>query len=166
MTAVNPYSGPSTLKELVAERAAWKQAGQVVVFTNGCFDLLHAGHIDLLKKARSFGDILVIGLNVDASIQDAKGEDRPILPFEERAEILSAFACVDRVVGFAEETPEALINALVPDVLVKGSDWQLDAIVGRETVESAGGRVERVELLSGRSTSEIIRRIREESSAS
>lgn len=161
MTRSEPYPGPSTLDSLKKERAAWRKEGAIVVFTNGCFDLLHSGHVDLLRKAKSFGDKLIVGLNEDESIRRSKGGDRPVLPFGERAEILCALASVDRVIGFSEDTPARLIAELLPDVLVKGADWALGEIVGRQEVESAGGRVERVQLVSGKSTSEIIRKIRE-----
>jgi D-beta-D-heptose 7-phosphate kinase/D-beta-D-heptose 1-phosphate adenosyltransferase len=157
-----PYPGPVSLDDLLEERARWREEGRRVVFTNGCFDLLHAGHVDLLQKARALGDLLVVGLNDDDSLRRAKGEGRPLLPLEERAEVLQALECVDRVVAFGEDTPARLLEALVPDVLVKGADWPADQIVGRETVEAAGGRVERVELREGRSTTGIIGRVRGE----
>jgi len=151
---------PSRLDDLLPERQAWRRSGCQVVFTNGCFDLLHPGHVALLEAARGEGDVLVVGLNSDASVRRLKGAGRPILPAEERAETLLALEAVDRVVTYEDDTPAALIQALVPDVLIKGSDWALDAIVGRDAVEAAGGRVVRVDLLPGRSTSGLVERVR------
>ncbi len=150
----------STLDELVAERRAWRAAGQQVVFTNGCFDLLHAGHVALLESARSEGDVLVVGLNSDASVQRLKGPQRPIVPADERAETLLALEAVDRVVLYADDTPAALIAALLPDVLVKGADWGPGTIVGADTVEAHGGRVVRAALVPERSTTRIVDSIR------
>ena len=149
-----------TLPEILAERAQWKAAGRAVVFTNGCFDLLHPGHVALFEAARSQGDLLVVGLNSDRSVRALKGEGRPLVPERERAETIAALEAVDRVVIYDEDTPRAVITALGPDVLVKGADWALDAIVGREEVEAGGGRVVRVELLPGRSTTSMVSRIR------
>ena len=148
------------LADLLVERKAWKSSGTVVVFTNGCFDLLHSGHVALFEAARAQGDVLVVGLNSDRSVRALKGEGRPLLPEEERAETLEALEAVDRVVVYDEDTPREIITALAPDVLVKGADWAADAIVGREEVEAAGGRVVRVELLPGRSTTAMVARIR------
>ena len=131
-----------------------------MVFTNGCFDLLHPGHVHLLEAARSEGDRLVVGLNSDASVRRLKGDARPVLPESERAEALLCLEAVDRVLVYDDETPRAVIAALIPDVLVKGADWALASIVGREEVEAAGGRVVRVELVPGRSTSALLERIR------
>lgn len=130
------------------------------MFTNGCFDLLHPGHIRTLEKARSFGDALVVGVNSDRSVREMKGSGRPILPEHERAEILAALESVDAVVIFDEPTPHETIAALVPDVLVKGGDWASDAIVGREVVEAAGGRVISIPVVAGHSTSAILEKIR------
>lgn len=130
-----------------------------IVFTNGCFDLLHPGHIRLLEEARSFGDILVVGLNSDSSVRGVKGESRPLIPEAERAEVLAALAAVDFVLVFAEPTPRELIARLLPDVLVKGSDWGLGEIVGREEVERAGGRVISIPLQPGYSTTGILQKI-------
>lgn len=132
------------------------------MFTNGCFDLLHAGHVRYLAAARALGDILVVGLNDDAAIERLKGPGRPIMRLAERAEVLTALAAVDHVIVFAEDTPLSLIVALEPDVLVKGGDWALDDIVGRAEVERRGGRVERIPLVPGLSTTELIRRVRGE----
>ena len=126
---------------------------------NGCFDLLHPGHLALLEAARREGDLLVVALNSDASVRRLKGEGRPIVPQAERAEVLLALEPVDAVVLYEEDTPLALVRALLPDVLVKGSDWAEDAIVGRAEVEAAGGRVVLVDLLPGRSSSAIVERI-------
>jgi rfaE bifunctional protein nucleotidyltransferase chain/domain len=131
-----------------------------VAFTNGCFDLLHPGHLALLEAARAEGDVLVVGLNSDASVRGLKGEGRPVFPEAERAETLLALEAVDAVVVYDEATPLETIVALRPDVLVKGADWAEDAIVGRAEVEAAGGRVVRVELVPGRSTTSLVERIR------
>ena len=130
------------------------------MFTNGCFDLLHPGHIETLEKARSLGDALVVGVNSDRSVREMKGSGRPILPEHERAEILAALESVDAVVIFDEPTPRETIAALLPDVLVKGGDWASDAIVGREEVEAAGGKVISIPVVAGHSTSAILEKIR------
>ncbi len=153
-------SAATPLRELVAERQAWRASGRRVVFTNGCFDLLHAGHVRLLEAARSQGDLLVVGLNSDASVRRLKGPTRPVLPEDERAEALRALEAVDRVVLYEQDTPLETIRALVPDLLVKGADWAPGTIVGADVVEAAGGRVVRVELLAGRSTTGLIERTR------
>jgi len=148
-----------TLEKTVALARRARDNGERIVFTNGVFDLLHAGHVRYLRHARSLGDLLIVGLNADRSVRANKGPGRPITPEAERGEILEALTFVDAVVIFEEETPLDLINALKPDVLVKGADWADDAIVGREIVERRGGRVVRVPLEPGRSTSAIIQRI-------
>lgn len=150
----------SSLPALLAERQGWRQQGCRVVFTNGCFDLLHAGHLGLLEQARQAGDLLVVGLNSDRSVRELKGPSRPLLPERERAETLLALEPVDRVVVYDEPTPLETISALLPDILVKGADWALDAIVGRDVVEAAGGQVVRVELTPGRSTSAVLERMK------
>ncbi|MEQ1855947.1 MAG: D-glycero-beta-D-manno-heptose 1-phosphate adenylyltransferase [Longimicrobiales bacterium] len=133
-----------------------------VVFTNGCFELLHAGHVTYLDRARSFGDALVVGLNSDASARRlGKGAGRPIVGEDDRARVVAALESVDAVCLFDEETPAHLIAELVPDVLVKGADWRLEDVVGRDLVESAGGRVELIPLLEDRSTTALLRRARE-----
>lgn len=137
-----------------AVRAAQRR-GERVVFTNGCFDLLHVGHVRSLEQARAQGDRLVVALNTDASVRRNKGPGRPIVPARQRAEVLAALACVDYVVLFAEATPLAIIEALRPDVLAKGGDWALDAIVGRAEVESWGGRVLQLREVPGVRTSLI-----------
>jgi len=151
---------PALLADLIDERAAWRAAGLKVVLTNGCFDLLHAGHLALLEMARGHGDVLVVALNSDASVRGLKGDGRPVVPEDERAEVLLSLDAVDRVVLYDEPTPIAVVRALLPDVLVKGADWAADDIVGRPEVERAGGRVVRVPLVPGRSTSAVIGRIR------
>lgn len=135
--------------------------GKKVVFTNGCFDLLHAGHVRYLEAAKALGDCLVVGLNSDASVRRLKGEGRPLNPQEDRAEVLAGLAAVDVVVVFEEDTPAELIAEVLPDVLVKGADWPEDKIVGAEVVKARGGKVVRIPLLEGRSTSALLRAIRE-----
>jgi len=146
-----------TSAALVAIRNRLREEGRTVVFTNGCFDLLHAGHIRLFREARKLGDVLIVALNSDASIRRLKGRSRPIYPLKERQEILAAVAVVGFVTSFSEDTPRRIIASLLPDVLVKGGDWKPDQVVGREEVEAAGGRVVIVPYLMGRSTSSIIR---------
>jgi len=147
------------LSELVAARAQLRQRGQRVVFTNGCFDLLHPGHVRYLQQARALGEALIVALNSDRSVRELKGPSRPILKEDERAEVMAALACVDFVTIFDEPTPREIIAALLPDVLVKGGDWSLDTIVGREEVEAAGGQVLSLPFVDGVSTSEVIARI-------
>jgi D-beta-D-heptose 7-phosphate kinase/D-beta-D-heptose 1-phosphate adenosyltransferase len=151
------------LHALLDARGMMKRAGKRLVFTNGCFDLLHAGHVRYLSEARALGDALVVGLNSDRSVRRLKGEGRPILNEQERAEVIAALEAVDYVIIFDEETPHELIAALLPDVLVKGGDWPLDQIVGRDEVEAAGGRVLSLPYVEGSSTSDIIERIRNRS---
>ena len=139
---------------------ARRAAGDRVVFTNGVFDLIHPGHLRYLQHARSLGDLLIVGLNSDASVRRNKGAGRPINPEAERAEVLGALACVDAVVLFDEDTPADIIHAVQPDILVKGADWPADQIVGRDTVEARGGRVVRVAVEQGYSTSAILERIK------
>lgn len=147
------------LADLIAVLRPLRAQGRTVVFTNGCYDLIHAGHLALLERAAGEGELLVIGLNGDASVRRLKGPARPILPFDERARLLAALEVVDWVTRFDEDTPAEIIRALGPDVLVKGGDWALDHIVGRDTVEGRGGRVVRVPLVPGLSTSGIVERI-------
>ncbi len=137
-----------------------RAAGKVIVFTNGVFDLLHVGHLRYLAQARRLGDALLVGVNSDRSVRLIKGADRPIVSELERAEILEALACVDAVVIFDADTPAALIDALQPDILVKGADWAADAIVGRDIVEARGGRVVRIAIEPGHSTTKIVDTIR------
>jgi D-beta-D-heptose 7-phosphate kinase/D-beta-D-heptose 1-phosphate adenosyltransferase len=137
-----------------------RTGGKTVVFTNGVFDLLHPGHVRYLQRARTLGDALIVGVNSDRSVRVNKGPGRPITPEQERAEILAALACVDAAVIFDEDTPRDLIAALQPDVLVKGADWAVDAIVGRDIVEGRGGKVVRVAIEPGHSTTKMIEKIR------
>lgn len=155
-----------TLEEAIVRFGRQKRSGRRVVFTNGCFDLLHPGHICSLEQARQLGDALIVGLNSDASVRQLKGEGRPVLPERERAEILAALECVDAVVIFDGLTPRETIAKLLPDILVKGGDWPGDQIVGREEVEAAGGRVVSIPVVPGYSTTEILRKIREGAPAS
>ena len=147
---------PALRRELAPLRAA----GKKVVFTNGCFDILHAGHARYLHEARREGDVLVVGLNSDASVSRLKGEGRPVVPEADRAELLASLECVDYVVVFPEDTPQRLIEQVEPDVLVKGEDWKTKGVVGAEFVEARGGKVVLVNLLPGRSTTGIVERVR------
>lgn len=140
------------------ERERLRAAGRRVVFTNGCFDILHCGHVQYLAAARALGDALVVGLNSDSSVRINKGPSRPIVPQDDRAEVLLALRSVDYVVLFDDETPLWLIETLLPDILVKGRDWAHN-VVGREAVEAAGGRVVLAEMVAGRSTTNIIERV-------
>jgi len=149
-----------TRDEAVAFVHGRRARGETIVFTNGVFDLLHPGHVRYLQRARALGDALIVGVNSDRSARANKGPSRPITPDAERAEVLSALACVDAAVVFDEDTPWHLIAALQPDVLVKGADWADDAIVGRDIVEARGGRVVRVPVEAGHGTTAIIERIR------
>lgn len=147
-------------REELIERVGRQSRGSLrIVFTNGCFDLLHPGHIRLLEEARSLGDVLVVGLNSDASVRSVKGESRPLVPEAERAETLAALAAVDFVTIFDELTPRELIAGLLPDVLVKGADWGANEIVGRAEVEQAGGQVVSISLQPGYSTTAILQKI-------
>ena len=137
------------------------RGNQRVVFTNGCFDLLHPGHVQTLESSRALGDALIVGMNSDASIREIKGEGRPVVSERERAEILAALECVDAVVIFDDLTPRETITALLPDVLVKGGDWAGDQIIGREEVEAAGGRVVSVPVVTTYSTTAILQHIRD-----
>jgi D-beta-D-heptose 7-phosphate kinase/D-beta-D-heptose 1-phosphate adenosyltransferase len=145
--------------ELLIERERLRREGKRLVFTNGCFDLLHPGHVRYLAHARSLGDALAVALNSDASVRALKGEGRPVLNQDERAEVLAALEAVDYVTVFDEETPRELIAALLPDLLVKGGDWPIEEIVGREEVEAAGGQVLSLPFVEGSSTTDIIQRI-------
>jgi D-beta-D-heptose 7-phosphate kinase / D-beta-D-heptose 1-phosphate adenosyltransferase len=150
----------STLPALIEQRRTARVAGRRVVFTNGCFDLLHPGHVALLEEARGRGDLLVVGLNSDRSVRRIKGPGRPLVPEAERAEVLLALEAVDRVVIFDQPTPLDVVRALLPDVLVKGADWAAGTIVGADVVEAAGGEVVRVALLPGRSTTRLLEHAR------
>jgi len=149
-----------SLPEAVAFVESRRRLGQRIVFTNGVFDLLHPGHVRYLQAARREGDVLIVGINSDRSVRANKGLSKPVMPEHERAEVLEALACVDAVTLFDEDTPAVTIERLQPDVLVKGADWAADAIVGRDIVESRGGRVVRMPIEGGWSTSAIIERAR------
>jgi len=139
---------------------AWKQAGEEVVFTNGCFDIIHRGHIEVLAQTADLGDRLIIGLNSDSSIQKLKGEDRPIIEEQSRAILLASLEFVDAVVIFSEDTPLKLISALLPDVLAKGGDYEIETIVGHEIVQQNGGKVKLVPFVDGFSSTTIIEKIK------
>ena len=148
-----------SLRQLLRLRRALRSRKKKVVFTNGTFDIIHRGHVEYLAKAKQLGDVLVVGLNTDASIRRIKGAGRPINPKRDRALVVAALVPVDYVCFFHEDTPQRIINQLRPDVLVKGADWAKDAIVGRDTVEQGGGVVRRIRLTPGRSTTRIIQRV-------
>lgn len=142
----------------IVEKA--RKEGKKIVFTNGCFDIIHAGHVDYLEKAKSLGDFLVVGLNSDESVKRLKGKDRPVNPQDQRKKVLSALKPVDLVVIFEEDTPERLIKEIKPDVLVKGGDWKIENIVGADFVKSYGGQVLTIDFVYDTSTSKIISKIR------
>jgi D-glycero-beta-D-manno-heptose 1-phosphate adenylyltransferase len=146
----------------LATRLAAVRSGRKVVFTNGCFDILHVGHVRYLQEARAQGDLLVVGLNTDASVRRLKGPERPIQNESNRAEIMAALGCVDFVTLFEEETPEKLIRQVRPDVLVKGGDWTVDKIAGGVFVQSYGGEVKSLQFVEGNSTTSIVEKIRVE----
>jgi rfaE bifunctional protein nucleotidyltransferase chain/domain len=148
-----------SIPAIAEERERMRREGKLVVFTNGCFDLLHPGHINYLAAARALGDALIVGINSDSSVQRIKGKGRPILDEHERAEVLSGLESVDYVTVFDADNPRELIRLLQPDVLVKGGDWPISEIIGREEVEAAGGRVFSLPYVEGSSTTEIIQRI-------
>lgn len=147
-----------TREELIAARHEWKRNGRTAVFTNGCYDLLHPGHIRLLEQARTMGDVLILALNSDASVQRMKGPTRPLMTQHDRGELAGALAAVDAVTFFEEDTPRELIAALLPDILIKGADWS-HFIAGREEVEAAGGRVLAVALEPGYSTTGMVEKL-------
>ena len=147
-------------EDLLRERQRLRAAGQVVVFTNGVFDLLHVGHVRYLAQARTFGDALIVAINSDRAVRELKGNDRPIIHEDERAEVLAALRFVTHVTIFDDVSPRTLISALLPNVLVKGGDYDLDEIHGREEVEAAGGRVISLPFVEGESTSSLIQRLR------
>lgn len=159
MAVANPLDKVKTAEALVPILREAQAQGRRVVFTNGCFDLLHRGHVRYLAQARALGDMLVVGLNSDASVRGFKGPARPIVPADERAEVMAGLAAPDYVVIFDEPTPERLIALLQPDILVKGGDWTPEMIVGREAVERRGGEVRALPYVDGSSTTEIIERI-------
>ena len=142
--------------EVLKQIMGLKKQGKTIVFTNGVFDIIHPGHIELLKKSKSFGDILVVGLNTDKSVKINKGDKRPIFPFEERKKLLLAIEFVNFVIGFNEKTPINLISKIIPDILVKGGDYKPEEVVGREIVEKNGGKLILINLISEYSTSKII----------
>jgi len=154
-----PIAKVKSLSALGKIRARLRKQGKKIVFTNGCFDLIHGGHIELFRKAKSLGDVLIVALNTDASVRKIKGPSRPVFPLEERFEVLGAIDYIDFLTSFAEETPQKIIAALLPDVLVKGGDWQSGQVVGKKEVEAAGGRVVIVPYLKGHSSTSIIHRI-------
>ncbi len=156
MTCVRVLTRP----EMASFAAEHRRRGHRIVFTNGVFDLLHPGHVRYLQQARALGDLLVVAINTDRSVRTNKGPERPITPELERAEVLAALACVDAVTIFDEATPFAVISEIQPDVLVKGADWAPDAIVGRDVVEARGGRVVRIPVEHGHSTTSIVAKIR------
>jgi D-glycero-beta-D-manno-heptose 1-phosphate adenylyltransferase len=154
-------SSIKTREEIKKIRVQLKSEGKKVVFTNGVFDLIHSGHVDYLVKAKEMGDVLILALNTDSSVKRIKGNKRPILEQNERAFIVSNLKPVDYVTFFEEDTPAEIINDLIPDVLVKGADWAIDKIVGREVVEASGGEVKNIKFINEQSTSNIIKIIKE-----
>jgi rfaE bifunctional protein nucleotidyltransferase chain/domain len=146
--------------ELIQLTAREKSTGRRVVFTNGCFDLIHPGHVRCLTDARALGDVLIVAVNSDRSVRGNKGPERPLVPERDRAEVLAALASVDYVTIFDEPTPRELISRVLPSILVKGADWALDQVAGREEVEAAGGRVVSIPLAPGYSTTNLVQRIR------
>ncbi|MBI5022195.1 MAG: D-glycero-beta-D-manno-heptose 1-phosphate adenylyltransferase [Ignavibacteriales bacterium] len=148
-----------SLHELMSERDSLRKENKKVVFTNGVFDIIHRGHIEYLIKAKALGDVLIVGLNSDSSVRRIKGDKRPIVGENDRSFVLANLSPVDYVCLFDEDTPLNLISAIVPDVLVKGADWSVDAIVGKDVVEKAGGRVMAIEFIPDRSTTSIIEMI-------
>ncbi len=150
-----------TKEQLVEQLRPLRAGGSRIVFTNGCFDLMHVGHTRYLQAAKALGDLLVVGVNTDDSVRSLeKAPDRPIVPEAQRAEVIAALGCVDFVVLFSEPDPKALITAVQPDVLVKGGDWSVDRIIGRDVVEARGGMVQTIPLVPGFSTTALIHRIR------
>ncbi len=150
-----------TREQLQQRLRQLRREGKTIVFTNGCFDILHVGHVRYLREAKKLGEVLVLALNSDASVRAIKGEKRPLVPEDERADIMAALACIDYVVIFSEPTPQGLIEYLQPDILVKGGDWTEDAIAGADFVKAAGGRVVTIPLTAGRSTTNIVEKIRQ-----
>lgn len=154
-------SNIKSINEMIALRESFRKENKIVVFTNGVFDIIHAGHVDYLIKARAMGDVLIVGLNSDASVKRIKGEFRPVVPESQRAFVLSNIKPVDYVVIFEEDTPIILIEKIVPDVLVKGADWLPDNIVGKDIVLKNGGEIKTIEIVNFQSTSNIIQTILE-----
>jgi len=151
--------------ELIRLTAQEKTHGRRVVFTNGCFDLLHPGHVRCLAEARALGDVLIVAVNSDSSVRGNKGPERPLVPQQDRAEVLAALSSVDYVTIFDEPTPRELISRVLPNILVKGADWALDEVAGREEVEASGGRVISIPLAQGYSTTSLVQRIRKADAA-
>ncbi len=149
------------LNELVQIRKELKRQNMKVIFTNGCFDLLHSGHVYIFREAKKLGDVLIVAVNEDESVRKIKGGSRPIFPLEERLEVLEAIEDIDYLISFSEETPQRVVSALLPDIIVKGGDWAPEEVVGKREVEEAGGRVAIIPYLEGQSSSEIIDRITE-----
>ena len=149
-------SSATSLTEIKKIRSKLKTEGKKIVFTNGVFDLVHAGHVDYLSKAKKLGDVLIVGLNSDDSVKRIKGDRRPILKQEERAFIISNLKPVDYVVLFDDDTPEKLISEIIPDILVKGADWSIEKIIGKDIVERNGGKVMNIKFVNDQSTSKII----------
>jgi len=147
------------IQRLVPTRQSLKDHQKKVVFTNGCFDILHRGHIHLFHEAKKLGDVLIVAVNDDSSIRKIKGPTRPIFPLEERMEVLEALADIDYLVSFSEETPKEIISSLLPDVLIKGGDWKSEEVVGKTDVEQAGGKVVIIPFLPRHSSTDIIQRI-------
>lgn len=150
-----------TQTQLIKRVQRWKRQGKRVVFTNGCFDLVHVGHVTLLERAKRLGDRLIVAVNSDRSVRRLKGSGRPILPQRERARLIAALGCVDAVTVFDAPTPETLVARLAPHVLVKGADWAMGQMIGEEVVRRHGGRVVRLPLVRGRSTTALIQRIKQ-----
>ena len=157
---MRPFSKIKPLKELVPVVSRLRRSGKKIVFTNGCFDLLHAGHVRYLKRAKSLGDILVVGLNSDASVRRLKGPGRPVQPARDRAEVLGALEAVDYLVFFSGPTPEPIIRALHPDFLVKGGDWKKNRIAGSDFISGYGGRTLSLEYVKGRSSTRLLEKIK------
>lgn len=153
-------NGVKSLSEIKSLRKKFKEQKKKVVFTNGCFDLIHAGHVDYLTKAKALGDILIVGMNTDDSVRRIKGDKRPILNQDERAFLISSLKPVDYVTFFNEDTPKEIIDEIIPDILVKGADWAKDKIVGRDVVEKNGGAVKTIKFVNDQSTSKIIESIK------
>lgn len=149
----------NSLRSLEDIRISLKREGKTIVFTNGCFDIIHSGHVFLFKEAKKLGDVLIVAVNDDESIEMIKGPSRPIFPLAERLEILEAIEHIDYLIPFPEETPQKVISTLIPDVLVKGEDWKKDEVVGRKEVEDAGGKVVLVTLCEGQSTTSLLKKI-------
>ncbi|MBI1932717.1 MAG: D-glycero-beta-D-manno-heptose 1-phosphate adenylyltransferase [Ignavibacteriales bacterium] len=154
-------NGLTNIEEFLPIRKNLKLQNKKVVFTNGCFDIVHSGHVDYLNKAKDLGDILVIGLNSDRSVREIKGEKRPIVNQEERAFVLKNLKCVDYVILFDEPTPKEIIDQIIPDILIKGGDWAIENIVGREVVEANGGEVKTIQFVTFQSTTNIIKKVLE-----